>query len=133
MCPGISIYDNDRPNGGKVCKRPDYTNPTKSVLFKIDKDGHCDESDLGLCATTATQAVVAAGNVAANVAKSAAYATVGTLAGVASVLTQSEQLGRIAVGNLAASVDSIGDIKNASKDAKKQVKDAEKQVKNLIS
>ena len=46
-CPGASAYQDDLPNGGKICKVPIVGKP-----FNIDKDGNCDD-DAG-CALAAS-------------------------------------------------------------------------------
>jgi hypothetical protein len=94
-CPGISVYEDDTSNGGKKCKRPDYENPGESVIFKIDKDGHCAEPEdqLSKCATTATGAVLTAANAIAGGTKFVA-ATIGRGA-VKLVGKDSEYLSRL--------------------------------------
>jgi hypothetical protein len=86
FCPGISTYvdDIDIPYSmgknalgnyvqtggiGKLCKRPDYEHPGKSINFHIDEKGNCYEEDKSKCATSVAGAVGTIGNVAVGIGK----------------------------------------------------------------
>lgn len=83
MCPGISIYKDDLPTGGKICTRPDYSDPKKSIDFQINKDGFCAERDKDLCASTVANRVAQTVEVAGGLTNIALAPVTGALAAFA--------------------------------------------------